>query len=126
MSEDQLEEIRRKIDIIELINEYTPLKKTGRNFKALCPFHGEKTPSFVVSPERQIFKCFGCQKGGDIFGFLMELEGIDFGEAVRELAQRAGVELTSFRPSKEQEQKQRLYQINHLASEYFHYVLTQH
>jgi DNA primase len=123
---DHLDQIRQKIDIVDLIGQHVTLKKAGRNFKALCPFHGEKTPSFVVSPERQIFKCFGCQKGGDIFGFLMELEGIDFGEAVRELAQRAGVELTSFRPSKEQEQKQRLYQINHLASEYYHYVLTQH
>lgn len=123
---DHLDQIRQKIDIVDLIGEHVTLKKAGRNFKALCPFHSEKTPSFVVSPERQIFKCFGCQKGGDIFGFLMELEGIDFGEAVRELAQRAGVELTSFRPSKEHEQKQRLYQVNHLASEYYHYVLTQH
>src|SRR3989304_1783183 len=108
---DDVEKVKSKLDIVEIIGEHIQLKKAGRNFKALCPFHGEKTPSFVVSPERQIFKCFGCQKGGDIFGFLMELEGIDFGEAVRELAQRAGVELTSFRPSKEQEQKQRLYQI---------------
>lgn len=123
---DHLDQIRQKIDIVDLIGQHVALKKAGRNFKALCPFHGEKTPSFVVSSERQIFKCFGCQKGGDIFGFLMELEGIDFGEAVRELAQRAGVELTGFLPSKEQEQKQRLYQINHLASEYYHYILTQH
>ncbi len=126
MAEDQLEEIRRKVDIVELINEYTPLKKTGRNFKALCPFHSEKIPSFIVSPERQIFKCFGCGEGGDIFGFLMKTENIEFGEALQTLAKRAGVKLRRYRPSEGEKQKQRLYEINHLASEYYHYLLTKH
>ncbi len=126
MPEDQLEEIRRKIDIVELINEYTPLKKTGRNFKALCPFHSEKIPSFVVSPERQIFKCFGCGESGDIFGFLMKTENIEFGEALQTLAKRAGVKLRRYRPSESEKEKQRLYEINHLASEYYHYLLTKH
>ena len=123
---DQLEEIRQKIDIVELISQSVNLKKAGRNFKALCPFHSEKTPSFIVSPERQIFKCFGCQIGGDIFKFFMEMEKVEFGEAVRALAKRAGVVLKTFKPSKEYEKKQKLFQINHLASEYFHYLLTQH
>lgn len=126
MPEDQLEEIRRKIDIVELINEYVPLKKTGRNFKALCPFHSEKIPSFIVSPERQIFKCFGCNAGGDVFKFLMLTENMEFGEALRTLAKRAGVKLRRYQPTESEKQKQLLYEINHLASEYYHYLLTQH
>lgn len=124
---DELETIKRKIDIVELIGEYVPLKKAGRNFKALCPFHSEKTPSFIVSPERQIWHCFGsCGTGGDIFGFLMRMENVEFGEALRILAKRAGVELTRYQPSESEKQKQLLYEINHLASEYYHYVLLKH
>ena len=124
---DQIEEIKRKIDIVQFINQYVPLKKTGRNFKALCPFHSEKTPSFIVSPERQIWHCFGaCNEGGDIFKFLMKIENIDFGEALRELAKRAGVKLTSYRPTAEEKQKQLLYEINHLAAEFYHYLLLNH
>src|SRR3989339_1286194 len=91
--ENQIEEIKKKIDIIEFIGSFITLKKSGVNFKANCPFHQEKTPSFVVSPERGIFKCFGCSKGGDIFKFLMEKEGIDFLESLEILAKRAGVTL---------------------------------
>jgi len=123
---DQLDEIRNKIDIVELISEYFPLKKTGRNFKALCPFHSETAPSFVVSPERQIFKCFGCGAGGDIFGFLMQMEGMEFNEALRILAKRAGVKLKTYRPSEGERKKQLLYEINHLASEFYHYLLLNH
>ncbi len=124
---DQLEEIKRKIDIVELVNSYVPLKKAGRNFKALCPFHSEKTPSFVVSPERQIWHCFGqCGEGGDIFGFLMKIENLDFGEAVRELAKKAGVKLTRYQPSEDERNKQLLYEINHLATEFYHFLLLNH
>ena len=80
---DQIEEIRRKTDIVELVSQQVALKKAGRNFKGLCPFHDEKTPSFIVSSERQIFKCFGCQTGGDVYGWLMKREGMEFGEALR-------------------------------------------
>lgn len=121
---DQREEIKSKIDIVELIGGYIPLKKTGRNYKALCPFHTEKTPSFVVSPERQIFKCFGCEVGGDIFGFLMKYENMDFVEALRTLAKRAGVRLRGRRDKNGHwEQKEKLFKINHLASNFFHWVL---
>ncbi len=124
---DELEAIKRKIDIIEFISEYVSLKNVGRNFKGLCPFHSEKTPSFIVSPERQIWHCFGaCGTGGDIFGFLMKIENIEFGEVLRILAKRAGVKLARYRPSESEKQKQLLYEINHLATEYYHYVLLKH
>jgi len=116
---DQVEEVLAKTDIVELIGEYVQLKRAGRNFKALCPFHSEKTPSFIVSPERQIFKCFGCGIGGNAIKFLMEYEKMEFGEALRFLAKRAGVVLRSYRPGPDEAKKQRLYQINHLTSELF-------
>lgn len=123
---DQIEEIRTKTDIVQLIGEAVTLKKAGRNFRGLCPFHEEKTPSFMVSPERQMFKCFGCSLGGDVFKFVMEREKIEFGEALRLLADRAGVELKEFRASPDQKIKEKLLAINHLAGEYFHYLLTKH
>ena len=123
---DQIEEVRRKVDIIDLVSETLPLKKSGRNFKANCPFHDEKTPSFMVSQERQIFKCFGCQEGGDVFGWLMKREGMEFGEALRTLADKVGVKLKSYKPSKDQQIKDKMLEINSLASEYYHYLLTEH
>jgi DNA primase len=123
---DQLDEIRSKIDIVSLVSEYFPIKKAGRNYKAACPFHGEKTPSFMVSPERQIFKCFGCGEGGDIFGFVMRMEGMEFGEALKMLAKRAGVKLASYKPSLQEDEKERMFQVNHLAAEFYHYILTSH
>jgi len=123
---DQIEEILSKIDIVELINERVPLKKAGQNYKANCPFHSEKTPSFIVSPQRQIFKCFGCNIGGNAYKFLMEYEKMDFGEALRYLADRAGVKLKSYRPRADEDERKKLYQLNHLAAELYHYLLTEH
>ena len=122
-----IDEIKSRINIVDLIGKHVKLKKAGRNFKGLCPFHGEKTPSFVVSPDRQIFHCFGCGKGGTIFDFFMEFHHVDFAEALEELATTAGIKLTrsSFAPG-ESSLKQKLYEVNHLASEYYHYVLTKH
>lgn len=124
---DEVSQIREKTDIVAFISEFVALKKAGRNFKAPCPFHTEKSPSFVVSPERQIWHCFGCGKGGDIYTFLMEYERLEFPEALRLLAKRAGIELTSReRNSGLASQKERLYQINSMTKEYYHYVLTKH
>ncbi|HSX40453.1 MAG TPA: DNA primase [Candidatus Saccharimonadales bacterium] len=124
---DEVARVREKTDLVALISEYIPLKKMGRNFKANCPFHNEKTPSFVVSPERQIWHCFGCAKGGDCFTFLMEYENIEFGESLRTLAKKAGIELTksSFQTGLST-QKENMYRLNRLAMEYYHFVLTAH
>ena len=124
---DQVSEIRSKIDIVNLIQEYIPLRKMGRNFKANCPFHGEKTPSFVVSPERQIWHCFGCQKGGDAFTFLMEYEHMEFPEALRILADKTGVKLEHQKfDTAISSKKEKLYALNRLACEFYHYLLTKH
>ena len=121
---DDLELIKNKINIVDLIQEYLPLKKSGINFKANCPFHGEKTPSFMVSPERGIFKCFGCQKGGDIFKFLMEKEGLDFKEALEILAKKAGVIIK--KRSYKKDPRERLFEVNLKAQEFYHHILTKH
>ena len=86
-----IEDVKSRLDIIQLIGEYVPLKKAGRNYKALCPFHQEKTPSFIVFPDSQHYHCFGCGVNGDVFGFIMQMEKLAFPEALRLLAQRAGV-----------------------------------
>lgn len=123
---DQVDQIREKTDIIALISEYIPLKQMGRNFKALCPFHLEKTPSFVVSKERQIWHCFGCAKGGDVFTFLMEYERLEFFEALRILAKRAGIEITTSFDKGVTSQKEIIYKLNRLALEFYHYLLVKH
>lgn len=117
---NELEEIKNRIDIVELIGGYVQLKKAGRNFKGLCPFHTEKTPSFIVSPEKQIWHCFGaCSEGGDIFTFLQKIDGITFGEAVEKLAEKAGVKL-SRRNYEKNKGKERLFSINEMAAAFYH------
>ena len=96
ISQEKIEEIRNSIDIVDLINSFVSLKKRGKNFVGLCPFHTEKTPSFTVSPEKQMYYCFGCGKGGNAFTFLMEYEKISFTEAVRSLAERAGISIPTY------------------------------
>jgi len=122
-----VDEVKERLDIVDVISAYVPLKKAGRNFKGLCPFHTEKTPSFIVFPETQGWHCFGaCGTGGDVFTFIMRRESMEFGEALRLLAGRAGVELE---PRGEAEAlagkaKERLQRLNVLAAEYFHYLLV--
>jgi len=120
-----IDEVKQRTDIVEVISQYASLKKAGRTFRALCPFHSEKHPSFFVYPEQQSWHCFGaCNTGGDAFSFVMKKEGIDFGEALRLLAQKAGVTVPSrFEPEAGKEERERLYQVNQAAAQYFHNLL---
>jgi DNA primase len=113
----QIEEIREKIDIVNLISRYVDIRPAGKNLSGLCPFHNEKTPSFIVSPDIQRYKCFGCGKSGDIFNFLQEIEHIDFPEALERLAKEAGVELKKIKTNP---QIEKLLQINRKATEYYY------
>lgn len=125
MSLSDTEKIKEKVDIIDLIGEYVQIKAAGTYHKGLCPFHNEKTPSFTVSKEKQFFHCFGCGKNGDIFNFIQEIEGMEFAEALKYLANRAGVELQlRARSEVQQNQKNRLKEINQKAAYFYHNVLT--
>jgi DNA primase len=122
-----VEDVKSHLNIIEVIGSYVKLEKAGLNWKARCPFHNEKSPSFMVSEERQSFHCFGCNKGGDVFTFLMEMESLDFKEALSILAERAGIDLSVYRKEyaatpngeKQEEKKPRLTEILELATKFF-------
>lgn len=118
MSDGAVDQIKQKLDILEVLGDYIKLSKAGRNYKARCPFHAERSASFMVSPERQIWHCFGCGLGGDIFGFIMKMEGIEFGDALRLLARRAGITLKKQDPQI-QSQKKSLYEVCELAAKFF-------
>lgn len=126
MERDQVEEIKSKVDILEIIGARVNLKKAGRHYKGLCPFHSEKSPSFIVSPERQSYKCFGCQESGDVFSFLQAYDGMSFLEALEMLAAKVGIKLVSYRPTVEDSRRKRLLEILDLASEYYRYLLKTH
>jgi len=122
---DAVEEVKRKIDIVEVIGQHTQLAKAGKTFRGLCPFHSEKHGSFFVYPDQQRWHCFGaCATGGDVFSFMMKKDGISFGEALKILAERSGVELPQNTGQEMiREQYERLYQANQMAAEYFHQLL---
>lgn len=119
-----IEEIKERISIEDVVSQVVPLKKAGRTLKGLCPFHSEKTPSFIVFPDKGNYHCFGCGANGDVFGFVMRTQNIDFGEALKVLAQKAGVALPTRRAEAIEGQKRgRLYEINEAAARYFHNLL---
>ncbi|MEI6040414.1 MAG: DNA primase [Candidatus Berkelbacteria bacterium] len=130
MALDEIEEIKHRIDIVEFISSYLTVKKAGANYRSLCPFHHEKSPSMMISPEKQIFKCFGCNEGGDVLTFVMKMENLEFREALEMLAARAGVKLEKYRQSpeyqKEKDQKTNLYQVNNWTARFFNKILTEH
>ena len=100
---NEVDEIKSRLNIVDVLGEYIRLEKAGANWKALCPFHNEKSSSFMVNEERQFWHCFGCQKHGDIFTFVQEMEGLDFREALKQLAEKAGVKLANYNPKKTEE-----------------------
>jgi DNA primase len=120
----EVEEIKSKIDIADFMSGYLKLTPAGANFKALCPFHNEKTPSMMINPAKQIWRCFGCNEGGDVFSFLMKLEGMEFPEAKKFLAQRAGVKLATY-DSKGEGKRSKLHDVSNLAERYWHKILLE-
>ena len=127
-SDEIIEEVRSRNDIVDVISEYVGLKKSGTSYKCCCPFHSEKTPSFIVSREKQIFHCFGCGAGGNVYTFIMKYENYSFMEAVEYLAKRAGITLPEKEMSSEDKKrysrKQQMYEVNKSAAAYFHFLLT--
>lgn len=122
-SDEILNEVRENSDIVEVISQYVHLKRSGRNYFGLCPFHNEKSPSFSVSPDKQIFHCFGCGVGGNVFTFISKIEGIGFKEAIENLADRAGIVLpksTNNEDSKREELKSKVYKVNNFTADYYH------
>ncbi|WP_059171167.1 DNA primase [Bacillus sp. FJAT-27445] len=127
--EEKVNQIRQSVDIVDFIGEYVQLKKQGRNYFGLCPFHGENSPSFSVSPDKQIYYCFGCGAGGNVFSFLMDLEGMPFGEAAAKLADRAGIPLEIPRVSGQAEnarqaELQPYYEAHDLLKKFYHHLLV--
>ena len=122
-SEELIEDIKNSSDIVDIISQYVILKRSGRNFFGLCPFHKEKTPSFSVSPDRQIFHCFGCGAGGNVIHFISKIENVDFKESMQILAERANIKLPttdSVEDNKKQMLKEKVYEINKIAAQYYH------
>ena len=129
IGEDKVEQIRGRADIVEVISSYVNLKRSGRNHVGLCPFHAEKTPSFNVNADRQIYHCFGCEVGGDVFAFLMNMEGLSFPEAVRRLGERYGIEVeeetVTPEEEKRREERERLLRVTEVACEFYHRLLVE-
>ena len=122
-SDEIIEEVRQNNDIVDIISQYVHLTRKGRNYFGLCPFHSEKSPSFSVSPDRQIFHCFGCGVGGNVYTFLMKIEGITFKEALEQLAERANIQLPKLEnnaDTAEEELKAKVYKVNEFTAEFYH------
>ncbi len=126
MSDNTLSEIKDRLNVADVIAGYIPIKKAGTSFKAICPFHHEKTPSLQISPQKQIWHCFGCGEGGDVFGFVMKYENLEFKDALKILAGKAGVKLPEYRPKdqNQENEKELLIRINNFAARFYHELLT--
>ena len=118
MLNSPVQDIKDRLDIVEVVSGYIQLARAGQNWKALCPFHNEKTSSFVVSPEKQIWHCFGCGEGGDIFTFVMKIEGLEFRDALKLLAERAGVKLDNVN-YRDSGKKSRLFEIVEVSGKFY-------
>jgi DNA primase len=129
IAEEKIDEIRNRTDIVEVVSSYLPLKHSGANHQGLCPFHQEKTPSFNVNSARQIFHCFGCGVGGNVFSFLMRMEGVSFPDAVRRLGEKVGVEVEEEAVSPDEirrrEERERVMRINEVAGDFYHQLLLE-
>src|SRR5713226_2335035 len=126
VKQDAVQEIKDRLDLVDLISEHLRLQKAGRDLKGLCPFHQEKTPSLYVSPEKQLWHCYGCQKGGDHFTFIQDIEHVDFRGALRLLAEKTGVVLEeSPGAGRQRELKRTIQRLNLLAAQYFHHILLE-
>lgn len=122
-SDEIIEEVRQNNDVVDIISQYVHLTRKGRNYFGLCPFHSEKSPSFSVSPDRQIFHCFGCGVGGNVYTFLMKIEGITFKESLEQLAERANIQLPTYENSADaakDELKEKVYKVNEFTAEFYH------
>lgn len=122
-SDALIEEIKANNDVVDVISQYVILKRSGRNFSGLCPFHKEKTPSFSVSPDRQIFHCFGCGIGGDVITFICKIENVNYKEAIEILAEKAGIILPvadNDRENKRDLLRQKVYEINEIVANFYH------
>ena len=124
-SMSQIIQVKEASDIVSIISERLELQRSGANLRALCPFHSEKSPSFFVNEQLQRYRCFGCGESGDVFTFLQKYEGMDFPEALKFLADRAGIKLKPL-SDRAFSQKDKLYRINDLAAEFYHWVLLNH
>ena len=126
VKQDAVQEIKDRLDLVDLVSEHLRLQKAGRDLKGLCPFHQEKTPSFYVSQEKQLWHCYGCQKGGDHFTFIQDIEHVDFKGALRLLADKTGVVLEeSPGAGRQRELKRTIQRLNLLAAQYFHHILLE-
>lgn len=127
-SEEVLNEVRQSNDIVDIISQYMHLKRSGRNYFGLCPFHNEKSPSFSVSPDKQIFHCFGCGVGGNVFSFVSKIEGLNFIETVQMLADRANIQLPTLQNNVDSEKellREKIYKINEFTAQFYHQNLYQ-
>ena len=123
---DSISQIKQRLSIVDVVGSYIELKKAGKNYKAVCPFHSEDTPSFMVSPELGIYKCFGCGVGGDIFSFVQEIDGIGFYEALKKLAIKAGVELENTPRNENNKEKTQMFKLNDLVTKFYSHLLLKH